>query len=122
MYASAGFETTGWEPAAANALRGKEYLKDTVGNSRKAAAAITALDDQIPRLLAKLHQRGLRENTILIVTGADGYLLGRHGLWSAGLASEPINMYEEVVADADDLALAGPHSGARRAPGTGERL
>jgi len=97
MYAGAGFETTGWEPAAANALRGKEYLKDTVGNSRKAAAAITALDDQIPRILAKLHQRGLRENTILIVTGTDGYLLGRHGLWNAGLASDPINMYEEVV-------------------------
>jgi arylsulfatase A-like enzyme len=97
MYAKTGFESTGWEPAAGNALRGKEYLKDTVGNSRKTAAAIAAMDDQIPRLVTKLQQRGLRENTIVIVTSTDGYLLGRHGLWSAGLASDPINMYEEVV-------------------------
>ena len=26
-----------------------------------------------------------------------GHLLGRHGLWTGGLASDPINMYEEVM-------------------------
>lgn len=97
MYAKAGFETTGWEPAAANALRGREFLADTVVNSRKAAAAITALDDQIPQLLAKLSQRGLRENTVIVFTSSSGFLLGRHGLWSGGLASNPINIYDEVV-------------------------
>jgi choline-sulfatase len=96
-YAKVNFETTGWEPTAANALRGKNYLSDTVVNLRKAAAAITALDDQIPLLLAKLHQRGLRENTVIVFTGSSGYLLGRHGLWSDGLASDPINMYEDVT-------------------------
>jgi arylsulfatase A-like enzyme len=96
-YAKATFETSGWEPAAANALRGKEYLKDAVANSRKTAAAVTALDDQIPQLLAKLHQRGVSENTVVVFTSTNGYLLGRHGLWSGGLASEPINMYEEVA-------------------------
>lgn len=97
MYAKADFTTTGWEPAAANALRGKHYLKDTVGNLRKCAAGVSALDDQIPLLLAKLHARGLRENTLVVVTSDSGFLLGRHGLWSRGLASDPINMYEEVV-------------------------
>ncbi len=97
MYAKVDFTTTGWERPAANALRGKNYLTDTVGNTRKAAAAITAFDDQIPLLLAKLQQRGLRENTIVVITSADGYLLGRHGLWTGGLASDPINMYEEVM-------------------------
>ncbi|PYT19724.1 MAG: hypothetical protein DMG58_35715 [Acidobacteria bacterium] len=58
---------------------------------------MTALDDQIPLILAKLQQRGLRENTIVVFTSADGYLLGRHGLWTGGLASDPINMYEEVM-------------------------
>ena len=53
-------------------LRGKEYLADAVDNSRKAASAITALDDQIPQLLAKLHQRGLRENTAVVVTSGSG--------------------------------------------------
>ena len=97
MYAKTNFETFGWEPAAPHALREKELLKDLVGNLRKCAAATTALDDQIPPLLAKLDQRGLRDNTLIIFTGDNGFLLGRLGLWSKGLASDPINMYEEVV-------------------------
>jgi len=97
MYAKTTFDTTGWEPAAANVLRGKEYLQDPVGNLRKAAAAITAFDDQIPLLLAKLSQRGLREDTVIVVTSSQGHLLGRHGLWTGGLASNPINMYDEVM-------------------------
>lgn len=97
MYAKASFDTLAWEPAAANALRGKEYFQDPVGNLRKAAAAITEFDDQIPPLLLKLSRRGLRENTIFIITSSHGQLLGRHGLWNGGLASNPINMYDEVM-------------------------
>jgi len=97
MYAKTTFETVGWEPPAPNALREKEMLGDIVGNLRKCAAATTALDDQIPVLLGKLQERGLRDNTLIIVTSDNGYLLGRHGLWSKGLASDPINMYEEVM-------------------------
>jgi choline-sulfatase len=97
MYASTEFDTVGWEPPAPNALREKDLLKDPVGNLRKAAAATTALDDQVPVLLAKLKARGLLDNTLIVFTGDNGYLLGRHGLWSKGLASDPINMYEEVI-------------------------
>lgn len=97
MYAQVDFHTIGWEPAAPNALREKELLKDTVGNIRRCAAATTALDDQIPPLLARLDQRGLRNSTLVIFTADNGFLLGRHGLWSKGLASDPINMYEEVM-------------------------
>lgn len=98
MYAQTAFDTIGWERPAANALREKDLLKDTVGNLRKAAAATTALDDQIPLLLRKLQEKSLRDNTLVILAGDNGYLLGRHGLWSKGLASDPINMYEEVMA------------------------
>jgi len=97
MYAKTAFDTTGWEPTAPNALRGKDYFRDPVGNTRKAAAAITAFDSQIPVLLAKLDRRGVHENTIVVVTSGNGHLLGRHGLWTGGLASNPINMYEEVM-------------------------
>lgn len=98
MYANTSFDSFGWEPPAPNALREKEYLKDTVANIRRCAAATTALDDQIPPLLAKLDQRGLRDNTLVIFTGDNGFLLGRHGLWSKGLASDPPNMFDESVA------------------------
>ena len=97
MYANTNFETVGWESPAPNALREKDLLKDTVGNLRRCAASTTALDDQIPALLKKLDEKGLRDNTLVVFTGDNGFLLGRHGLWSKGLASDPINMFEEVV-------------------------
>lgn len=97
MYANTNFETVGWETPAPNALREKDLLKDTVGNLRRCAASTTALDDQIPALLAKLGEKGIRDNTLVVFTGDNGFLLGRHGLWSKGLASDPINMYEEVM-------------------------
>jgi arylsulfatase A-like enzyme len=97
LYAQTKFDSAGWAPAAPNALREKEYLQDPVGNLRKCAAATTALDDQIPPLLAKLQERGLRDDTLILFTGSSGFLLGRHGLWSNGLASDPINMYEEAI-------------------------
>lgn len=97
MYASEAFDSVGYEPPAPNALREKNLLKDTLGNIRRAAAATTALDDQIPVLLEKLRERGLLDNTLVVFTGDNGYLLGRHGLWSKGLASDPINMYDEVM-------------------------
>jgi arylsulfatase A-like enzyme len=97
MYRDTHFETVGFEKPAPNALREKDLLDDTLGNLRKCAASVTALDDQIPLLLNRLQQKGVRDNTIVVFTGDNGYLLGRHGLWSKGLASDPINMYEEVM-------------------------
>ena len=97
LYKDVKFDAIGWEPPAPNALREKELLNDIVGNIRRCAAAVTALDDQVPVLLKKLQERGLRDNTLVVFTGDNGFLLGRHGLWSKGLASNPINMYEEVM-------------------------
>lgn len=97
MYAKTSFDTVGWEPPAPNALREKNLLADTVGNIRKCAAGVTALDDQVPALLNKLKEKGLYDNTVILFVGDNGFLLGRHGLWSKGLASDPPNMYEESV-------------------------
>ncbi|HTM47179.1 MAG TPA: sulfatase-like hydrolase/transferase [Bryobacteraceae bacterium] len=97
LYAKADFEEMGRDPLSPHALRDKEMMRDPVGSLRKFAAGLTALDDRLPSLLAKLQQRGLRDNTLVVFCAANGYLLGRHGLWSDGLASNPINMYEEVM-------------------------
>ncbi len=97
MYKDAAFSSFGIQPAAPNALREKEYLKDTVANIRRCAASTTALDDQLPPLQRKLLEKGFFENTLFIFTGDNGFLLGRHGLWSKGHASNPINMYDEVM-------------------------
>jgi arylsulfatase A-like enzyme len=98
LYAQARLDTFDREPAAKTARRDKEMLTGTLANQRKAAAAVTALDDEVAALLAGLSQRKLLDNTLVIFAGTCGSLLGRHGLWDSGDASEPVNMYEEVVA------------------------
>jgi len=97
MYRDTRFETFGIQRPAANALREKGLMNDMVGNLRKCAASVTALDDQLAVLRRKLFQKGFVDDTLIVFTGDNGYLLGRHGLWSKGLASDPINMYEEVI-------------------------
>jgi arylsulfatase A-like enzyme len=95
-YAAAEFDSIGWNTAAPNATH-KDMLRDPRGNLRKYAAAVTTVDDQLATLLDKLQQRGLAENTVVIFTTGCGFLAGRHGLWGNSLASEPPNMFEEVV-------------------------
>jgi arylsulfatase A-like enzyme len=98
-YAQVKFETLTQEAPARNAARGKEMLgANLVTNLRKVAAAATALDSEIGRLVARLTQKKLLGDTLIIFTAPTGSLFGRHGLWASGDASDPVNMYEEVVA------------------------
>lgn len=96
LYAATAFETIGWDATAANATR-KDMVGNASANLRKYAAALTTLDEQLPPLLAKLQQRGVWDNTLIVFASNGGYLLGRHGLWGDSNASDPPNMYEEVV-------------------------
>lgn len=98
QYAQTKFETLSLERAPApNARLGKEMLTDIIGNLRKVAAAISALDGDVAAMVAKLSQKRLLDNTLIVLTSTCGALLGRHGLWDSGQASDPINMYEEAV-------------------------
>ena len=98
-YAQAKLDTFTQEAAAKNAARGKEMLgAPLLANLRRVAAATTALDLEIGALVAKITQKKLLDNTLIILTSPCGSLFGRHGLWASGDASDPVNMYEEVVA------------------------
>ena len=97
LYSSVTFESFGREAAARNAAEGKELLADRVNSQRKAAAAVTALDDEVLPLLNAVAGRRLTDTTLVIFTSTSGALLGRHGLWDAGDASDPPNMYRESV-------------------------
>jgi len=96
LYAATGFESVGWDAPAPNATH-KQMLRDVPGNLRKYAAAVTTLDEQLIALEAKLQQRAVWDNTLIVFTSNSGYILGRHGLWGGATASDPPNMYEEVV-------------------------
>lgn len=97
LYALNQFDSYLADPLAPNARKGKEMLADRIGSLRKVAAALSAVDDSVSTLLAKLYQRQLRDNTLVILTGTCGALYGRHGLWDSGDASDPVNMFDEVV-------------------------
>ncbi len=99
LYAKTRFESLDVQPAPASHARlGKEMLADTVGNLRQYAAAVSALDADVGALVQKLSERRLLDHTLIVFTSSCGALLGRHGLWGAGEASDPVNMYEEAVA------------------------
>jgi arylsulfatase A-like enzyme len=97
LYAASRFDTLDTMRMAANAARGKEMLADLTGSLRKTAAAISAVDDEVGALLARLSAKRLADGTIVILTATCGALLGRHGLWDGARASDPPNLYEEVV-------------------------
>lgn len=62
-------------------MPGGTYVK-TGGREEIAAyyAAITAIDDQVGRLLATLKETGQDENTIILFTSDHGDMLGSHGM------------------------------------------
>jgi arylsulfatase A-like enzyme len=60
-------------------------------------AAITALDLNVGRILEKLEQLGLRENTLVVFSSDNGYSCGHHGFWHKGNGTFPLNMYENSV-------------------------
>ena len=97
LYKTATFQTFGIQPVAASALDGREMLVDTVASIRKAAAAISFLDEQIGALQKKIIQKGVFENTVVFFTSVTGQFLGRRGLWGSAYASNPPNLFEESV-------------------------
>jgi arylsulfatase A-like enzyme len=97
LYAKAQFEGYMPDPPSPDARAGKEMLGDIVGNVRKYAAALSEFDAQVNAVLAALNGAGLLDNTLIVFTSTNGELLGRHGLWDSGDASDPVNMYDEVI-------------------------
>lgn len=98
LYRDAKFEGYAPDPPSPNAAEGKPMLSDILGNVRKFAAAVSELDDQVGAAVAQVRQKGLVDNTLIVFTSTCGSLLGRHGLWDSGDASNPVNMYDEVIA------------------------
>ncbi|HUP02700.1 MAG TPA: sulfatase-like hydrolase/transferase [Bryobacteraceae bacterium] len=84
-------------PPSPAARAGKEMLADPIASLRKAAAAVSALDDRVGAIVAHLRQRQLLDNTVVVFTATCGALFGKHGLWGAGDSSSPVNMFEESV-------------------------
>ena len=60
-------------------------------------SAVTAMDRDIGRILDKLEERGLREDTLVVFTSDNGFSCGHHGFWGKGNGTYPPNMYENSI-------------------------
>ncbi len=61
------------------------------------SALISGVDHNVGRVLRRLEELGLRENTLVIFTADQGWNAGHHGVWGKGNGTIPFNMYEESI-------------------------
>ena len=61
------------------------------------SALVSGADANVGRVLDKLDELGLRENTVVIFSADQGFNCGHHGVWGKGNGTIPFNMYEESI-------------------------
>ncbi len=60
-------------------------------------SAITAMDENIGRLIKYLEEKNILDNTIIIFTSDNGMNLGQHGVWGKGNGTFPMNFYDSSI-------------------------
>lgn len=60
-------------------------------------AAVQGIDDGVGRVVSKLEELGIRDNTLIIYMSDNGFNCGQHGLWGKGNCSSPLNLYDTSV-------------------------
>lgn len=73
------------------------YSENHKENLKGYFAAITAMDMNIGRILDKLEELNLRENTLICFLSDNGFNFGHHGIWGKGNGTFPQNMYDTSV-------------------------
>jgi choline-sulfatase len=61
------------------------------------SALINGMDHNVGRILKRLAELGMREDTLVIFTADQGWNAGHHGVWGKGNGTWPFNMYEESL-------------------------
>ena len=60
-------------------------------------AAVSAMDDSLGRILDRLENDGLSEDTLVIFTSDNGSNMGHHGIFGKGNGTYPVNMFDTSV-------------------------
>ena len=80
-----------WQIAGLANLHGSRDAKHAY------SALITGLDHNVGRIVQRLEELGVRDNTLVIFTADQGWNAGHHGIWGKGNGTVPLNMYEESL-------------------------
>jgi len=96
-YDGCPFETCPQEPRHPWA---KPFTNEHLGNRESLQgyfAAVTAMDADVGRIIDRVEELGLRENTLIVFSSDNGYSCGHHGFWGKGNGTFPLNMYENSI-------------------------
>ena len=66
-------------------------------NLRGYYAAISAMDEGVGKILDRLEEKGVLDDTLVIFTSDNGMSMGHHGVWGKGNGTFPMNMYDQAV-------------------------
>ena len=55
------------------------------------------MDHNLGRIVKRLEELGVRDNTLVIFTADQGWNAGHHGVWGKGNGTVPLNMFEESL-------------------------
>ncbi len=79
-------------------LTGPVYgTKTRKENLRGYFAAVSAMDEEVGRILDALEEKHLTEDTVVIFSADNGMSMGQHGIWGKGNGTFPMNMYDSAV-------------------------
>ncbi|MNI30830.1 Arylsulfatase [compost metagenome] len=96
-YDDCPFDSCPQEPSHPWSIPNAPWGDDTRENLKGYFAAVTAMDANIGRLLDKLEEMGVRENTLVCFMGDNGFNCGHHGFWGKGNGTFPQNMFDTSV-------------------------
>lgn len=60
-------------------------------------AAIQAVDDGVGKIVKKLEELGIRDNTLVVFSSDNGFNCGQHGIWGKGNCSFPLNLFDTSI-------------------------
>lgn len=78
-------------------LSANRFAVNNVKSMRSYAAAVSGVDDGVGRVLDKLKELGLDQNTLVVFSADQGLNAGHGGYWGMGDHSRPINTHEATV-------------------------
>lgn len=80
---------------------GFNFIPDSIGINYAHAyyAAIHFVDELAGKLINQLENEGLRENTIIVFTGDQGFMLGEHGHWHKSSMFDPSCKVPLIIVD-----------------------
>ena len=80
---------------------GFNFIPDSVGINYAHAyyAAIHFVDELAGKLIEQLDKDGLKDNTIIVFTGDQGFMLGEHGHWHKSSMFEPSCKVPLIIVD-----------------------